>query len=105
MPRGDGTGPAGRGPLTGRQMGYCAGSDQPGFASPAGGFRRFFGGNWGMGRGRGRGMGQGYFAANPDYVPPEPPVTQKAGLENAIESLKSRLSFLEKQLAATEKED
>ena len=50
-------------------------------------------------------MGQGYFAANPDYVPPEPPVTQKAGLENAIESLKSRLSFLEKQLAATEKED
>ena len=30
MPRGDGTGPAGFGPLTGRGAGYCAGYPVPG---------------------------------------------------------------------------
>ncbi len=34
MPRGDGTGPAGMGPMTGRAAGYCAGSNAPGFANP-----------------------------------------------------------------------
>lgn len=34
MPRGDGTGPAGAGPMTGRGMGYCAGYPTPGFANP-----------------------------------------------------------------------
>ena len=45
MPRGDRTGPAGEGPLTGRRMGYCVGDDQPGFIS--------------QGKGYGRGFGQG----------------------------------------------
>lgn len=31
MPRGDGTGPAGQGLMTGRGMGYCAGFNVPGF--------------------------------------------------------------------------
>ncbi|MFW6309449.1 MAG: DUF5320 domain-containing protein [bacterium] len=31
MPRGDGTGPAGEGPMTGRATGYCSGNNQPGF--------------------------------------------------------------------------
>ena len=35
MPRGDGTGPRGRGPVTGRRAGYCAGYDRPGYANPA----------------------------------------------------------------------
>lgn len=30
MPGGDGTGPAGKGPRTGRGLGYCAGYDSPG---------------------------------------------------------------------------
>jgi len=51
MPRGDGTGPRGEGPITGRGMGYCAGYDAPGFANP--GFGREFGGRGGFGRGRG----------------------------------------------------
>jgi len=34
MPRGDGTGPAGMGPMTGRAAGYCTGSNAPGFANP-----------------------------------------------------------------------
>ena len=37
MPRGDGTGPAGMGPMTGRAAGYCAGYGVPGFMNPYGG--------------------------------------------------------------------
>ncbi|MBC8461292.1 MAG: DUF5320 domain-containing protein, partial [Deltaproteobacteria bacterium] len=39
MPGGDGTGPAGLGPMTGRAAGYCAGFPAPGFANavPRGG--------------------------------------------------------------------
>lgn len=48
MPRGDGTGPAGQGPMTGRAAGFCAGYDVPGFANFVTG--RGFGG-----RGRGGG--------------------------------------------------
>jgi len=39
MPRGDGTGPAGMGPMTGRAAGYCAGYPVPGFVNPYGGRR------------------------------------------------------------------
>jgi len=34
MPRGDGTGPAGMGPMTGRAAGYCAGYAAPGYMNP-----------------------------------------------------------------------
>jgi len=37
MPRGDGTGPMGFGPMTGRAAGYCAGYPVPGFMNPMGG--------------------------------------------------------------------
>jgi len=60
MPRGDGTGPEGRGPRTGRGLGYCAGYDSPGFTrgAPLG---RGYGYGRGTGRGRGLGFGrQGY---------------------------------------------
>ncbi|MDD3175873.1 MAG: DUF134 domain-containing protein, partial [Candidatus Nanoarchaeia archaeon] len=33
MPSGDKTGPQGKGPKTGRGLGYCSGSDKPGFES------------------------------------------------------------------------
>ena len=48
MPRGDGTGPAGQGPMTGRRAGYCAGFDMPGFATaaPGYGYGRGYGGGW-----------------------------------------------------------
>lgn len=52
MPGGDGTGPMGMGPMSGRGAGYCAGFATPGFAS-----RLFGGGFWGWGRGRGGGRG------------------------------------------------
>ena len=53
MPRGDKTGPAGMGPMTGRAAGYCTGNAHPGFVTPnPPGFsgRRGFGQ---MGRGKG----------------------------------------------------
>jgi len=53
MPRGDGTGPMGMGPRSGRAAGFCAGSSGPGNANPVPG-RGF-----GMGFGRERGFGGG----------------------------------------------
>ena len=50
MPRRDGTGPMGMGPMTGRAAGYCAGYSIPGYMNPAPG-RGF-----GMGYGRGGGL-------------------------------------------------
>jgi hypothetical protein len=60
MPFGDGTGPQGMGPMTGRGAGYCAGSGFPRFANFAQG-RGWFGFNRGFGRGTGRGRGRGIF--------------------------------------------
>ncbi len=39
MPGGDGTGPMGLGPMTGRAAGYCAGYGMPGYMNPYGGRR------------------------------------------------------------------
>jgi hypothetical protein len=48
MPFGDGTGPRGMGPMTGRGAGYCAGFGQPGFVNPIPGRGKFgFGFGWG----------------------------------------------------------
>ena len=74
MPFGDGTGPRGMGPMTGRAAGYCTGFGQPGFANTIAG-RGWFGfgsswgrpygygypyAGWGVGRGRGKGRGFGW---------------------------------------------
>ena len=56
MPRGDGTGIYGNGPMTGRAMGFCAGNDVPGYLNG--------GSAMGFGRGRGRGLGRGYGFGN-----------------------------------------
>ncbi len=105
MPRGDGTGPAGQGPMTGRAAGYCAGYSVPGFMNPSGG-RRFAGRPFG-GFGRGRGHRNMYYAtglpgwqrynqyppagATPDYAPDIAP-------EEEMESLKSQADMLKQQL-------
>lgn len=63
MPFGDGTGPMGAGPMTGRAAGYCAGFSMPGYMNPYGG-RGFWGrgGGRGFGRGGGRGRRNWYYA-------------------------------------------
>jgi hypothetical protein len=54
MPAGDGTGPMGMGPMTGRGAGYCGGYDAPGWANAVPG--RGFGLGWGSRGGWGRGL-------------------------------------------------
>ena len=43
MPGGDGTGPAGMGPMTGRAAGLCVGFAMPGYMNPAVGRAGFYG--------------------------------------------------------------
>ena len=95
MPRGDRSGPSGFGPMTGRRMGYCVGSNQPGFSQP----------NYGFGRGRRGGAGFG-FGRGYDYQPLVnlPTISQKSVLENEIKVLKDQLAYLEQQLTDTESE-
>jgi hypothetical protein len=58
MPRGDGTGPMGMGPMTGRGAGFCAGFGMPGFLNR---------GFW-LGFGRGRGGRGGFGWRNMFYA-------------------------------------
>jgi uncharacterized protein YceH (UPF0502 family) len=89
MPRGDGTGPAGMGPMTGRQAGFCAGYDAPGSV------RLPYG--RGMGFGRGRGFRRMYYLAGM-------PVNQRFRYTSDVkakderDSLENQIKFLEEQL-------
>lgn len=111
MPRGDGTGPMGMGPMTGRAAGFCAGRNMPGYMNPSGG--RAFGGARG-GRGwrhmyHATGLpGRARFGVGPAYgFPPAPEWTkeqemetlraQAQSMEEALESVKQRLQELEKE--------
>ncbi len=107
MPRGDGTGPMGMGPMTGRAAGYCAGYGTPGFANPVGG-RGF--GFWGGGRGRGGGRGWrnrfyatgwpggmrgGVYAAPAPEQELEALKQQAASLQNALNEINERVEQLQ----------
>ncbi|MCK4327072.1 MAG: DUF5320 domain-containing protein [Candidatus Diapherotrites archaeon] len=91
MPRGDGTGPAGRGPRTGRSLGYCAGFNAPGFANPSPGM------GLGMGWGRGRGFGRGMRFWGPAPQPVELSKEQQLGI------LEQEKTALEQELDAIKK--
>jgi len=101
MPRGNKTGPAGQGPLTGRGRGYCAGYNQPGFMTPG------FGGGRGWGRGLGRGFGRRDFWGYGPYQPYQPQITKKeekeiledevTDLEEELKAIKARLTELKGQ--------
>ncbi len=116
MPGGDGTGPMGMGPMTGRAAGFCAGNNMPGYMNPMPG--RGFGRGF-FGRGGGRGWRNMYYAtglfgwqrAAGGYpvpaVPMAPAMTreqqanalkaQAESLENTLENIRSQLAELEKQ--------
>ena len=105
MPRGDGTGPNGQGPLTGRGRGYCAGYNSPGFANgvPAGGR----GMAWRRGRGRGFRL-----VSQPQLVPvqqvqPQPVSVQQVDerqlLEQDKEDIKEEVKALKEELDQIEK--
>ncbi len=101
MPRGDGTGPMGMGPMTGRAAGYCAGYSVPGFMNPYGGRGR--GMAWGRGGGLGLGMawrrgwgGGGAWA----YGPPPAPAWGAPSPEQELEALRSQADWLKQQMEA-----
>ena len=123
MPGGDNSGPEGRGPMSGRGLGYCAGYGEPGWTADAPGMGRGrgygrgrgFGRGWGRGFGRGRahGYGRGYGWGRRrwyDYDDPyygEPPVDRAAApddekgfLEAELEDLKARMEQIKKRLEA-----
>ncbi len=112
MPRGDGTGPAGMGPMTGRAAGFCAGYPVPGFMNPIGG-RGYWGagrGFWGRGGGRGRGFGRGFGwaragygypawgAADYPYAPYPAPFAQAPTPEQELAALKQQAEYSQNAL-------
>ena len=112
MPGGDGTGPGGMGPMTGRAAGYCAGYPAPGFMNPIPG-RGF----WGRGRGGGgwgrrnwfyatgltgwQRAGYGYpaFGGAPYGAPYTPAMTR----EQEAEMLKGQVEYFEDALDGIKK--
>jgi hypothetical protein len=94
MPAGDGTGPQGRGPMTGRAAGFCAGFSGPGYAN-SDAVR-------GFGRGVGRGFGRGYwgrrmfwrgshYPSNQGFFPTPTKDEEKNYLENMVKGLEAEI--------------
>jgi hypothetical protein len=121
MPRGDGTGPRGMGPMSGRASGYCAGYGRPGFANSGFGRGRGLGMGWGRGfRGRDFGgwgrvgwapaLGSAFHEPRPMNWPEEAAQRldeseEKRILKNQLESLDIEISAIRKRLAEIEKGD
>ena len=105
MPMGNGTGPNGQGPRTGRGAGFCNGFDAPGSYN-RGGRGMGMGGGRGFARGRGgfgfggagafsgRGLGFNQFADSRTYN----------NSSDYNEMLKDEAAFLEKRLTAVKEE-
>lgn len=96
MARFDGSGPMGKGAMTGRGMGYCAGDvyERPYYGRGMG--RRPYGG-----RGFGRGMGRGFYRCGyPRYYVEDASyaLDSKEMLKEEKAMLEERLNLLEKEL-------
>ena len=105
MPGGDGTGPNGMGPMTGRVAGYCAGYVTPGYVNPG------FGYGYGRGRGGGgRGWRNRYYAtglpgwqrampgvpyAAPYGAAPGAPVAPAMTPDQQVDALKAQAEYFE----------
>ena len=112
MPGGDGTGPLGTGPMTGRRAGLCAGPGRPGYANPAPG--RGFGMCFGRGRVLGAGRGwrhrqvgagwAGWTRGRAEAVPHQPPDPgiEKRTLKAQADELQARLDAIRKKLGEIE---
>ena len=111
MPGGDGTGPIGQGPMSGRAAGFCAGYQMPGYANPH--YGRGLGRGWGrdFGRGywgRGRGLGWRSYYPEPLYrnIHPEPSrEEEKTYLENLIKGLEEEIKQLQTRIKDLSNED
>ena len=109
MPGGDRTGPMGSGPMTGRQAGFCAGFNVPGFLNR--GFGLFGRGRGGGGRGRrnmfcATGLTGWQRAAMGASAPSAASTaeTEKQFLEAQVGMMQSQLEEIKKRLAELEAE-
>lgn len=117
MPKGDGRGPMGMGPMTGRGAGYCSGYDIPGYMNniPGRGFGMGFGRNAGFGSRGGRGGGFGfrnrfyatgvprralYGGGMAASYPNQDPETEKQFLNNQAELLQKEMDAIKQRLDA-----
>ena len=99
MPFGDGTGPAGMGPMTGKAAGYCAGYHVAGYMNLYGGRSKQYGGfNGGFAGGRGRGSGRGYRHRFFVTGMPGGLRSNANSPEQEMEQLKDRSELLKQQL-------
>ena len=109
MPQGDQTGPEGRGPRTGRGLGFCNGYPVPGFMNPS----------FGRGFGRGirrdfywiyrRGMGRGFGWRRRAFAPITPveqviPIQQEPTKEQEKQLLQQELKEIEAETKDIETE-
>lgn len=103
MARGDGTGPWGMGPMTGRAAGFCAGYEVPGHMNPG-----FAAGRGGFGRG-GRGHRNGYWAtgltgwqraamAAPPYAFGPPPAPFQPNPDQELSALRAQVKLMQDNL-------
>ena len=103
MPGGDGMGPMGAGPMSGRAAGYCAGFAVPGYTNAG------RGGFWGRGnrfRGAGRGwgrMGTPVGPVGPVMMPMETPEQELDGLKQQAELLQSNLTQINNRIEQLQK--
>ena len=110
MPRGDGTGPQGMGPMSGWGRGYCSGTAGS-FTPGTGGGRSFAGPAGRCGRGYGfggRGWRNQYYATGmtrwqrfggPPAQAAMDPETEKQFLQNQARALQTELESIGKRLA------
>jgi len=99
MPRGDGTGPLGLGPMTGRAAGFCAGFPVPGFLNPVPGL------GWGRGWAWRRwawARPWGFPLAYPWGFGYAPVYDEKEALKAWSGALRRQLEAIEKRLAELE---
>ena len=108
MPGMNRTGPEGRGPMTGRGLGYCGNPQgvNPGYGRGMGrGMRNGRGNGPGMGRTAGPGRGLGWFSAgysDAGYSGADYSAPGAAPIETIKDALGDRVAFLRAELARTE---
>ena len=118
MPGGDGMGPGGMGPMTGRAAGYCAGYPVPGYMNtvPGRGYGFGYGGGWGRRNqfyatgltgwqraGYGYQAWGGYGGGVPSYgIPYNAPYAQPTK-EQELDMLKGQSEYLEDALSGVTK--
>ena len=100
MPQGNRTGPDGRGPMTGRRMGYCLGNDFPGCQNSGfgRGMRRCSGKSFGAGFGRA--SGRGFWT-----TPQEMTIMGEVSEKKLLEELKAEKKEIDKAIKDLEQKN